>query len=223
MKNRTKLFHNRREISYLYYSEWHLENYKYPSTFIIKTTKYHKKAMLTRVFFVLCIVVLWQNVIGTLLGCYHCPDLRVYNYIMTLETVPNDLVDLWSFGCSRLLQLSIVVSVSFSFMGQLRPPKLTVTWTGQRSVDRSGEWSINGRWLLQICEKLISEKEISRYTRRIRIMIKSREKANTTFLSGQKVTQRVEWGYYPHSYDLKISYPLILKRTTIKSIHWYFV
>jgi hypothetical protein len=68
--------------------------------------------MLTRVFFVLCIVVLRQNVFGTLLGCYHCPDLRVYNYIMTLETVPNDLVNECSYQMSRR-SCSIDVQIDF--------------------------------------------------------------------------------------------------------------
>ena len=66
--------------------------------------------MLTRLLFVLFVVVFRQNVFGSLLGCHHCPDLRVYNYIMTAESVPAYLLDKCSYRMSQR-SCSIIVEI----------------------------------------------------------------------------------------------------------------
>ncbi|UJR24487.1 hypothetical protein I4U23_005862 [Adineta vaga] len=69
--------------------------------------------MWSQFLFILFIAVLHQNVLGTtLIGCHHCPSLKVYHYIVTNETIPNNFLEQCSY---RMSQRSCSIEVIIDF------------------------------------------------------------------------------------------------------------
>jgi hypothetical protein len=107
-EKRMMSFHNSCEISYLYDYVITIE----VNTSIYLHTQKKRRKMLTRSFFALFIVVLQQNALGLFLGCNVCDRLLTYNYIITADIVPVDLLR----GCAfKMSQRSCSIDVQFDF------------------------------------------------------------------------------------------------------------